>query len=208
VTESDDFVSCQIAADHPLRQARLERLIDDAAATYEIDLAAAHESAERNLFRNTAALGVKDPDRDVRSRGTNLVSELYLSDALASIATVLLQDARAARRETRGEPFVEVFDRWIEIRLGTPAQLARAIEHLLDAQLENDVRVGAHPYPPRGDLSQQRVKPTAVFAATQRVYPNEHAVHREEAHAHRFLNLLGIQHWFCGETQSLESGEN
>ena len=43
VSEADDLIGPHVAADHPVRQARLKRLIDDAAAPCEIGLAARHE---------------------------------------------------------------------------------------------------------------------------------------------------------------------
>jgi hypothetical protein len=68
VAESDDLVPCQIAADHPFRHARLQRLIKDRSAAGEIQLTPAHERAERDLLDDAAALGMKDMDRRARPR--------------------------------------------------------------------------------------------------------------------------------------------
>ena len=111
-------------------------------------------------------------------------------------------------RQTRRETLIEVFNRWIEIRIGTPAKLARAIEHLLDAHLENDVGMGAHPDTTRSDFLQQRVEPRSVLARDERVDPDEHAVGGEETHADLFFRLLGINDQFGHETDVVEGRDN
>ncbi len=68
--------------------------------------------------------------------------------------------------------------------------------------------MGADPDAHGRDVAEQRVEPRAVLTGAQRVDPDQHAVHREEARTDRFLRLLGIEHGLGGDTQSLESGEN
>src|SRR5947209_4272122 len=52
-----------IAADHPLRQAWLERLIDDTATPAEISFAVSHEVVQRQLLQCTATLRMEHLDR-------------------------------------------------------------------------------------------------------------------------------------------------
>jgi hypothetical protein len=140
---------------------------------------------------------MKNPNGRVRPRvGIRFGDEFYLPDALAPIATVLFEDTWAARHKTCRESCIEVFNRKIEVGIGAPSQPTRAVEHLLDAHLENDVGVGAHPDPVRSDVPQQEVKLRSVLAVIQRVDPDEHAVHGQEASVDRFLHLLGVQDWF------------
>ena len=59
---------------------------------------------------------MKNPNRRVRPRvGIRFGNEFYLPDALARIATVLFENAWAARPETSREACIEVFSRKIEI---------------------------------------------------------------------------------------------
>jgi hypothetical protein len=198
MTKADHLVLRQVATDHPVWQTGLKWLINDPPVTRKIDLATGHESPQRKLLWNAAALSMKNSDSRVRPRIGPDFGKLYLPDALACIATILLENTRATGRETRREPGLEVFSRSIKVRVGPPTQFARAVEHLLDAHLENNVGVGAHPYSVRGNVPQQGVKPRSVLAPAQRVDPDEHAVHGEEARADCFLHLFGIQHGFSG----------
>jgi hypothetical protein len=65
MTEANHLILRQLTADHSFWQTRLKGLINDLAVSCEVDVAAAHESAERKLFQNAAALSVKDFDRRV-----------------------------------------------------------------------------------------------------------------------------------------------
>jgi hypothetical protein len=139
---------------------------------------------------------MKNPNRRVRPRvGIRFGNEFYLPDALARIAAILVENTWAARPETSREACIEVFSRKIEVGIGAPSQPTRAVEHFLDAHLENDVGVGAHPHPVRSDVPQQVVKARSVLAVIQRIDPDEHAVHGQEASVDRLRHLLGVQDW-------------
>jgi hypothetical protein len=58
MSEADDLVRTHVAADHAVRQARLERLIDDASAPVEIGLEAGHEIPKRQVLGDASALGM------------------------------------------------------------------------------------------------------------------------------------------------------
>ncbi|WP_426443544.1 hypothetical protein [Bradyrhizobium genosp. P] len=103
--EARDLRPAHVAADHPFGQARLERLIDDAAAPSEIRLAAGDEGVEWNLLGLAAALGVEHPEHRIRIR-----QGFHLPDTLASIPAVLLKYAWAVRTKARREFGAEGID--------------------------------------------------------------------------------------------------
>jgi hypothetical protein len=90
VAETGNPIAGHVAADHPIGQAHLIRLIDDAPAPAEIRFAARDEIPKRQFFGHAARLCMKHAD------GTGFA--VYYFDfpyTLATIAPVLLDDARA-----------------------------------------------------------------------------------------------------------------
>ena len=77
------------ATDHSFGQARLKRLVDDAAAPAEIRLAADHESVERHLLGLATALRVQHSDHSA-----GMVQSFHFPDSSPAIAAVLLEHAR------------------------------------------------------------------------------------------------------------------
>src|SRR5580704_8466277 len=148
--ETDDPVRAHIAADHAVRQPRLEWLIDDAPLGGEIAFAAAHEVAEDDILRQTAAACVQYPDDRILPRRCG--DELDLPHSLSAVAAILLEHARARRLEPGGKLIVEFPHRAVEMGVGAPAKMLRAVKHLLDAHLEDHVGMGADPDFPGRDL--------------------------------------------------------
>jgi hypothetical protein len=69
-------------------------------------------------------LGVKDFDGRVGFRvRIDAGSKFHLPDALTSISTVLLKNARTVTK-TRGEPLIEVVNRSIQVSVCPPPQRA------------------------------------------------------------------------------------
>src|ERR1700722_4219396 len=93
--ETHDFVLTHIAPDHPIRQPRLKRLIDDAPFGAKICLAVCHELRERDDLRHAAPPRFPSADRsNTISRGR---LALNLPNALASITAILLENAWSVR---------------------------------------------------------------------------------------------------------------
>ena len=90
---------------------------------------------------------------------------LDLPDALAAIATVLLDDPRAGRLQPPRERFVKFPDAAIEMRIGAPAQMPRRVKHVLDAHFLRHVRMRAHPHALGRDIAQQGIELPAITAA-------------------------------------------
>ena len=106
VAEADDLVDAHVAADHAVGQARLKRLIDDAAVGGEIRLAARHEIAASGIVFGHAAPARLQHANDARRAG-RLGRQLDLPDALTAIAAVLLEDTRARRSKPRRKRVAE-----------------------------------------------------------------------------------------------------
>ena len=93
VAETDDLVDTHIAADHPVRQPRLKRLIDDASVGCKIGLAAGHELDKRHFFGHATPAGMQNANH-ARAAGRPR-NQFDLLNPLAAIAPVLLEDPRA-----------------------------------------------------------------------------------------------------------------
>ena len=92
MSETDHLVDAQVAPDHAFGQARLERLIDDAAGGREIGFAVRHKVFEGQLLRHAAALRVQHADAPRFS--WRFVDQFDFPNALTPISAVLLDDER------------------------------------------------------------------------------------------------------------------
>src|SRR5258708_25285988 len=126
--ETDNLVCAHIAADHAVRQPRLKRLVNDAPLGGEIALASVHEFAEGQNLRHAAAACVQYPNDRVLARRWG--HELDFPHALAAVAAVLLEYARAGRLEPAGKLSVEFACCTVQMGVGAPAEMFCAIEHL------------------------------------------------------------------------------
>jgi hypothetical protein len=90
VADTGNPVARHVATDHPIGQTRLKRLVDDAPAPAEIRFAARDEVLQRQFFGSAAKLYMKHTDSPGFA-GQNF----DFPHALATIASVLLDDARA-----------------------------------------------------------------------------------------------------------------
>src|SRR6516165_2278700 len=126
--EAGDAVHAHVTADHAVRQARLKRLVDNAAAPAEITLAATHEAVKRQLFGDTASLRMQHAYKGVSA--DLAPDKLRLPHALPAIAAVLLQHPRAAP-QPRWEILTEFRCTAIEMRVRAPAEIFGAVEDLL-----------------------------------------------------------------------------
>src|SRR5439155_6996916 len=125
VAKADDLVRAHVATDHAVGQARLKRLIDDAAVRREIGLAARHKAGKRHV------LGKAAPTRMQDAYGTGAIGDQFdLPDTLPAIAPVLLEDTRAWRSQASREPVVEIGGRAVEVGIAAPSKMLRAVEDL------------------------------------------------------------------------------
>ncbi|MHC2589447.1 hypothetical protein ACVIG9_003503 [Bradyrhizobium ottawaense] len=199
VPKARDPRAAHVAADHPVGQARLKRLVDDAAAPSEIRLAARHQLVEPDVLGPAPALGMEYTNRLVRVR-----KRFDLPDALAAIAAILLEHARAVRAKARGKFGAERRGAVIAMRVGAPAEVTRAVEHLLDAHLQDHVGMGAHPRSLRRDVAQQGIELGARLALVDRIDPDQHAVSREQLVADCVGKAFVVDH---GVRVDAEGGE-
>src|SRR5437763_12031609 len=81
------------------------------------------------------------------------------------------------------------------MRIGAPAQMARAVQDVLDAHLQNDIRMRTDPRTSQSDLAQQRVERGARLALVDGIDPNEDAVHREQLVADRVGKAFVVDRW-------------
>src|SRR5258708_40339948 len=65
---------------------------------------------------------------------------------LPAIAAVLLEHARAGGLQARRKLRTKGFGAVVTMRIGAPAQMARAVEDVLDAHLQNDIGMRADPW--------------------------------------------------------------
>lgn len=158
--EADHLVFGQVAADGALGNAGLERLVDQPsgpAGVAEGLLAAGHELTEGQFLHDLVAMpavlyGYGRIWCWVRV-GWCLPDQLDLPHADPAVAPILLLHPRSGRGQASWELVGEVIHGDVEVRVGTPAQLAGPVEHLFGAHLEDHVRVGAHPHAGRCHLA-------------------------------------------------------
>ena len=110
-----------------------------------------------------------------------LGAQLDLPDPLAAIATVLLQDTRAGRSKPRRECLAKGRGRAVEMGVGAPAKMLRAIQDLFHAHLEDHVGMRADPGTARRHVTQHRVKRLPCLAFVDRIDPDQHAIGRQQA---------------------------
>jgi hypothetical protein len=101
-----------MAADHPIRQSRLEGLVDDAVAIQEIRSALGHECIEGNISRHAATQRFENGDDSGR-----FVRSLNSPYTLAAIAAVLLDDARPRRLQAVGKLIPKLRESGIATRI-------------------------------------------------------------------------------------------
>src|SRR5215218_2019469 len=118
--EACDLRSAHVAPDHPVGQARLECLINNAAAPPEIRLAASDEVVERHVLGSATALRLQYAHCRVRIR-----QGLHLPDALTSVPAVLLEDAWAGCAQARREFSTEASCTVVAMGVRAPSQMAR-----------------------------------------------------------------------------------
>src|SRR3954451_17434548 len=77
----------------------------------------------------------------------------------------------------------------------SPAEMPRAVEDVLDAHLQNDVRMRADPWTLQSDLAQQRVERGARFTLVDGIDPDQNAVHREQLVPDFLGKAFVVDHW-------------
>ena len=175
--------AAHVAADHSVRQPRLERLVDDAASGGEI--------ASQRLMKSPAAClrarcpGAPAARGPLRPVGLDVGgrNELDLPHALSAIAAVLLENARSCRSKPRRKLFTECAGGAIEMGVGAPAQMLRAVQNFLHAHLEDHIRMRADPDSPGRDVAQHRIE-RPVLLRRNRIDPDEHAIGAQQLLAH------------------------
>src|SRR6185312_9530161 len=190
LAEAGDLRPAHVATDHSFGQARLKYLIDDATTPSEIRLATADKTVQRHVLRNAASLRVKHADHCVRIR-----QSLHLPDAEASIPTILLEYAGAARLQAQREFGAKGGCSIVEVGVGAPTQMARSIEHLLDAHLQYGVGVRAHPRASLCYLAEQQIELRARLALMNWIDPDEHTVDCKQLVANLVGKALIVDGW-------------
>src|SRR5215475_199721 len=64
----------------------------------------------------------------------------------------------------------------VAVRVAAPTEMARPVEHFLDAHFLDDVGMRAHPRPSGRNLAQQRIKGRARLALVDRIDPDQHRI--------------------------------
>lgn len=80
------------------------------------------------------------------------------------------------------------------MRVGSPAEMTRSVEHVLDAHLQDHVGMCAHPWPLRRNVAKQRVEGLARLALMDRIDPDEHAIDGEQLIADGVGEDLVVDH--------------
>src|ERR1700748_2856864 len=169
MAESDDLVGTHVAADHPVRQADLKGLIDNAAAPTEIGFTTRHEIFERQGLRHTATARLQHCNS---RRGADALLEPFdLPDALAGIAAILLENARSRRTKPSREIVAKFLSAAVKSRVGSPTEVSCTMQHLFDAHFEDHIRMCADEAPGCGDVAQQGVQFLSRAAAFERIDP-------------------------------------
>src|SRR3954454_14046635 len=141
MSKANDLVDPHVATDHAVGQARLKRLVYDAAIEREISLAARYEVAEAHFLRQApAACGQHTHRANFADRSGQ---QLNLPDALTGLAAVLFEHPCACRLEPWRERLPEVGHGAVDVGVRPPAEMLRAVQDLLRPHFEDHVGMGA-----------------------------------------------------------------
>src|ERR1700722_17635260 len=99
---------------------------------------------------------------------------------MTAVAAVLLEHTGACRLKPRRKLIAEFPDSSIEMSVGAPTKMLRAVKDLLHPHFENDVGMGADPDALRSDFSQHPIEHNSVLPLGNRIDPNEHAINFEK----------------------------
>ena len=160
----------------------------EAVVRRQIRLATGHEIRQREFFWAAATLRMQHPNR--RFSAGKWIDQLDLPHPLAPISAVLLQHARPGRSQSLRKCLTERVCRAVEVSVGPPSEVLRAIQYFLHAHFEDRVGVCAHPRTARRDVAQQRVEHNACLPLMQRIDPNQHTIHRHELIAYFIREFL------------------
>src|ERR1051325_9781844 len=145
VSEANDLIVHEIAADRAVRQPLLIFLIDHPAAAGKVRLAAAIKFAERDALFAAAALRVPDTDngfapRRRRAAPTVVIRgavhrQLNFPYAVAAVAPGLLAHPRLPRRESQRQFTDHLIHTAVKMRVAAPPEIACAKEDFFGPEL-------------------------------------------------------------------------
>ena len=133
MSEADDPIDANVAADHALGQERQKRLIDDASTETEIRFAPRHEIFERQRIWPAAAARMQNGN--TAGFGGGSTNEFELPNPLPGVAAVLLEDPRPMRAKSWRKGCEKIRHAPVEMRIGAPTEMFGAIQNFLDAHL-------------------------------------------------------------------------
>jgi hypothetical protein len=103
VTKSDHLTVREVAAEHPVTEAFLERLVDEETRPREVLVTPVEKLTERDVFgRAVAKPRILHAHLAVSGDGAD-VAELDLPDAVPAVAAALFDDETAMACEANGE---------------------------------------------------------------------------------------------------------
>src|SRR5262249_42012087 len=99
-------------------------------------------------------------------------------------------------------------DGGVHARVGAPAQIARAVEHLLGSHLHDRVGMRAYPRSRGCDLSKQRVERHAIEVAADRIDPDEHRIESGQVSGELAGCVFAVEHGLDREAGLGHRGED
>jgi hypothetical protein len=190
MAEAHHSICGHVAADHTVRKARLERLIDNASTIGEIRLATRHQLGERHFFGHGTATRVKHADGYATCGGR--ANKLDLPHALAAVAAVLFEYTRPGRLKPRRKLLAQRKRTSVDIGVSAPAECPRAIEDLLHAHLEDDVGVRADPNSLGCYVAQQGIKRGSGPPVGDGIDPDQDSIQVEKLRPHLVDHVVCI----------------
>ena len=135
---------------------------------------ASHELPDGQIFgRAMSRSGVLDTN--VRS-ACRCLEWLYLPDANAAVASMLLQDTRGANGELRREALDERIERLITVGVKAPTQCPSVVENVLGPHLEDGVRVREHERAAFSYISKHVVEDAPIPSVDYRIHPHQQGI--------------------------------
>ena len=80
----------------------------------------------------------------------------------------------------------------IELGIGAPSEMFRAMQHLLHAHLQGHVGMRADPDTACGDIAQHHVEDAAIPAVGDRIDPHQNAIEPPQLRAHLVHEIIGV----------------
>jgi hypothetical protein len=134
-----------------------------------------------------------------------LISTLHTP---STVAAVLFEDPGSRQLQPQRKFLMECFGGAIQMGVGAPAKMSRAVKHLFRAHLEDYTRMRTDPNAVTCDVTQHRIKHCPVSPGKKWVDPDQHSIACEKLGANLIHYIIGIERGFWFNAKRGQGLEN